>query len=346
LGVSVAALCAYFTLWPVSIDPVAWQPPGARPSTGALASNEDLRAAERLAEGRVEGPEDVAVDAQGRVYVGVHDGRIEILARDDSSLTTLAETGGRPLGLAWAPSGDLLVADSIAGLLSVTRQGAVTVLSTESEGVPFGFTDDVDVAGDGRVYFSDASDKFGEGHHLDDLIEGRPHGRLLRYDPTAKTTETLLDGLYFANGVAVAADDSFVLVNETGRFRVMRYWLTGPQAGTSEPFCDELPGYPDGVSRSPRGTFWVALYTRRNPTADALAPHPWLRKVLWRLPAAFLPKPEPYGFVVELGADGEILRSLQDPHGDRAAFVTSVEEVDGTLWLGSLMQTSVARLPL
>ncbi len=342
----LALLVGYLLAWPVPIDPVALEAPAAAPLSGALAPNQALDATEVLGEGAIVGPEDVAVDAQGRIYGGTHDGKIVRMAADGSGLETFVETGGRPLGLAWDASGRLIVADGVKGLLAVDTQGQVTVLSTGAGGVPFGFADDVDVARDGRIYFSDASDRYGYGDHMFDLLEGRPHGRLLRYDPTSGETEVLLDGLYFANGIAVAADDSFVLVNETYRFRIRRYWLSGPRAGQDDIFADNLPGYPDGVSRSPRGTFWVAIFTLRNPSGDWLGPRPFMKKIVARLPRALWPKPVPYGLAIELGAEGQPLRSLHDPDGDRFATITSVEEVDGTLYLGTLLGTHLGRLRL
>ncbi len=333
----------YLTLWPVEIDPIAWTPAPVPAWEGALSQNDALLGAEVFLHDDLAGPEDVAVDADGQMWVGTHDGRI--VRTDGKSHTTVADTGGRPLGLAW--SGDaLIVADAKKGLLSVSTDGEITVLSTQSDGVPFRFTDDVDVAADGRIYFSDASDKFGYGQHRADIMEGRAHGRLLRYDPKTAKTETLLRDLHFANGVALAPDGSFVLVNETARFRVIRLWLTGPDAGRSETFADGLPGYPDGISRSPRGTYWVAFFTVRNPDADGLAPSPFVREVLWRLPRAWLPQAASYGLVVELDANGTVIRSLHDSAGNHLRTVTSAEEIDGTLYLGTLHDHRLARLAL
>ncbi len=342
----VAAAAAYLTLWPVAIDPVGWEPPPRPEFVGPLAVNEKLRGAEVLARDAVEGPEDVAVAPDGRMFVGTHDGKIAEISVDGSQVTTFAETGGRPLGLAWDTAGNLIVADAIKGLLSVSPDAAITTLSTESNGVAFRFTDDVDVATDGRIYFSDASDTFGYGHHMEDTLEGRPHGRLLRYDPATGETETLLDELYFANGVALAPDDRFVLVNETTRFRVRRLWLEGDAAGTDDIFVDELPGYPDGISRGPRGTFWIAFFTLRNPTADRLAPSPFLTKLVWRLPKFLLPKPELYGLAIEYDVEGQPVRSFHDVGGTNLTTVTSVEEVGGVLYFGTLRASQLGRLRL
>ncbi|MCA9622575.1 MAG: SMP-30/gluconolactonase/LRE family protein [Myxococcales bacterium] len=349
-GCLFGLLLAYLLLWPVSIDPLAFEPAPPPAREGAYAANQALASAERLGENAVSGPEDVAVDPAGRIYVGTHDGRILRLGPDGEDAETFANTGGRPLGLAWDREGNLIVADAVRGLLSVAPDGTVAVLTSEADGRPFRFTDDVDVAEDGRIYFSDASDRFGYGDHILDLLEARPHGRLLRYDPTTKRTETLLDGLYFANGVAIAKDQRFVLVNETYRFRVTRYWLSDERAGSHEIVIDNLPGYPDGISCGPRGTFWVALFTVRNARAEWLAPRPFAKKAVARLPRALWPKPAPYGFALEIDGDGKPLRSLQDPTGATIRTITSIEELpsaDGpVLYFGTLHEPYFGRLRL
>ena len=70
--------------------------------------------------------------------------------------------------------------------------------------MPFRFTDNLDLARDGTVYFSDASSRYGQADYMLDLLEARPHGRLLRYDPASRRTTVLLRDLYFANGVALS----------------------------------------------------------------------------------------------------------------------------------------------
>lgn len=332
-------------LWllvPSSIDSVALDEPPALPMTGALAPNEDLRSARPMAPGRLEGPEDVAVDAAGRVYTGTADGRIvRISPRPDGSeiLETFADTGGRPFGLRFGPTGTLFVADGVKGLLAIDPTGGSRALTTAADGVPFRFTDDLDVAADGKVYFSDASDRFGVDEYLYDLLEARPHGRLLVWDPAAEEAgaRVLLDGLSFANGVALARDGSFVLVNETYRYRVRRYWLTGARQGTSDVFLDHLPGFPDNLTRDPAtGRFWIALFTVRNPAMAFLHPRPFLKDQLAKLPRFLWPKPAPYGLVLEVDERGAIVGSHHDPGGQVVRGVTSAEPHDGKLYLGSL----------
>ena len=342
LGLGLLLLLAL----PAPIAPVAYAPPSKAPLAGPLRPNDALAGATLLAPGQVHGPEDVAFDGQGRLYTGTADGTLLRLRLPDGSPEAFAVTGGRPLGLRFDPAQNLVVCDSYRGLLAADPAGRVSVLATEAEGVPFRFTNNLDIAADGTIYFSDSSSRFGQGEYLYDLLEARPHGRLLRYDPVSKQTRVLLRGLYFANGVSLAGDESFVLVNETYRYRITRYWLQGARAGTADTFAEGLPGFPDNLDRSPRGTFWVALFTVRNDLLDALHPHPWAKSLLARLPKFTWPKPAPYGLVVELDAKGNVIRSFQDPGGRRVRQITTAREHEGRLYLGTLDNPWIGRFDL
>ncbi len=345
----LAAAMLVFLLIPSPIEPLAWEPAAPPPLAGVLAPNRALTATEHLAAGAVEGPEDVAVDAAGRVYGGCIDGRIVRVTPGPGggeTVETFADTGGRPLGLHFDAAGRLIVADAVKGLLAIDPEGRIEVLATAARDSPFGFTDDLDVATDGRIYFSDASSRFGPDHYLYDLLEARPHGRLLRHDPATGLTEVLLDDLYFANGIALSASEDFVLVNETYRYRITRYWLEGEKAGTSDIFIDNLPGFPDGVSGNRRGTFWLALYTLRNPQADRLHRQPFLKRQLTKLPNFLWPQPETYGLVLALDENGSVRRSLHDPEGGTMANITSAEEAGGHLYFGTLYGSWIGRLKL
>lgn len=70
-------------------------------------------------------------------------------------------------------------------------------------------------ASDGSVYFSDASTKFENDKWVLDLLEAKPYGRLLKYDPITRKTTVLLDGLWFANGVALSPREDYIVICET-----------------------------------------------------------------------------------------------------------------------------------
>jgi sugar lactone lactonase YvrE len=335
------ALFAYLAFWPVPIEPVAWDAPEAPALEGRYALNDRLAAIERRGVGVGVGPEDVAIDAAGNIFVGYEDGRIVRFAPDGTAPAMLAHTGGRPLGMQHDAEGRLVVCDGNRGLLRISMDGAIEVLATAAGGVPFRFTNDLDIAPDGAIYFTDASDKFGPAMKArDDILEHGGRGRLMRYDPATRAVTVLLDGLQFANGVALAPDGSAVLVAQTGRYDVLRYWLEGEQAGTHEVFITNLPGIPDGISSNGVDTYWLALFTVRNPALDALSGWPRLRKLVYRLPGLLQPQPVRHAFVLGLSLDGEVVHNLQHPGRDSFSPITSATEAHGRLYLGSLTQDS------
>jgi sugar lactone lactonase YvrE len=304
-----------------------------------------------LAIGDNHGPEDIALDAEGRIYAATHEGRIIRLEADGSGAATWVETGGRPLGIDFDGDGNLIVADAMQGLLSISPDARITVLTRAADDMPILYADDVDVAADGKIYFSDASTRFGAEQwggtyeaSLLDLMEHGGHGRLLVHDRADGSTRVVLGGLSFANGVAVAHDQRSVLVNETGAYRVHRVWIEGPKAGTSEILIDALPGFPDNISAGREGRYWVALVSPRNDLLDALSDKPFLRKVVQRLPKFLRPAAVAYGHVVAISDTGEVVADLQDPEGGYP-IVTSVTETDEYLYLGSLVAPVMARLP-
>ncbi|NUM56261.1 MAG: SMP-30/gluconolactonase/LRE family protein [Candidatus Hydrogenedentes bacterium] len=335
LGLVIVAVLAWLIFGPSEIDPIAWTPPEAPSLTGQFAQNNVLDSIELRFRGQLLGPEDIARDKEGRFYTGLANGSIVRIARDLLKTELLVNTGGRPLGMEFDAQGNLIVCDAHKGLLSIDPEGKITTLSTEEGGVPFGFTDDLAIATDGTIYFTDASYKFHAPNYLADLMEHRGNGKFLKYDPATKTTTKLIGDLCFANGVALSPDESFALVNETWKYRVLRYWLTGDKKDTWDVFIDNLPGFPDNVSSNGKGTFWLALANPRNAAADGMAPYPLLRRVVWKLPKAMHPAAVRYSFVLGLDARGKVIHNLQGPGGSLAP-VTSANEYDGKLFLGSV----------
>src|SRR6266540_3313910 len=222
------------------LRPVVWQPPAIPDRARASSGPQPLPPVRRL---EVDGaaPEDVVVDGAGRVVTGVDDGRL-LRVGPDGRVEVVADTGGRPLGIELLGDGRLLVCDARRGLLAVDPEtSAVEVLVDRVAGEPMRFCNNAAVAADGTVYFSDSSRRFGIDHWRADLLEHSGTGRLLRRDPNGEV-EVLLDGLQFANGVALAPDESFVAVAETGAYRLTRLWLGGERAGERDLLVDDLPG--------------------------------------------------------------------------------------------------------
>lgn len=343
LAAAVAAFAAYLLLWPVSIEPARWDPPPAPSLTGVYATNNALEDVVRLPVGFA--PESVTIDAAGKVVCGLEDGRLVRYNLCDETVSTIASLGGRPLGMIFDAEGELIVCDLYGRLIAVSLSGAVRELVTAVDGESFGLVNDVDIAADGTIYFTESSTETTDT--LLDLLEHRGHGRLLAYHPGAGVVEVLLDGLFYANGVALSADESFVLIVETTKYRVRRLWLVGPRSGRTDVFIDNLPGFPDGISCDEEGTFWLALMNPRNSFIDWALQRPWIRKVAARLPLSLFAGSAPrYGFVLGLDAEGNVLRNLQDPSGDSFAGISCVVHHNGDLYLGSLLEEAVGRLSL
>ncbi|MGW0336759.1 SMP-30/gluconolactonase/LRE family protein [Streptomyces sp. NPDC003011] len=294
------------------------------------------------------GPEDVVADARGRVLTGLADGRILRLdGLTDSAaprVEVLARTGGRPLGLELHPDGTLLVCDAERGLLCADLDdGTVRVLADSVAGERLRFCSNAVALSDGSVYVTVSSRRYPLDQWIGDLVEHTGTGRLLRLAPGSDTPEVLLEGLQFANGLAASGDESFLIVAETGAYRLTRYWLTGARAGHREPFVEDLPGMPDNIWRAgPGGPVWVSLAGPRVPPLDLL--HRGSPSV--RLAAARLAVSAPFcptGTIGVLAVDDDA-RVLHHLTRRRSGFrmVTSVCETAGHLILGSLWENGVA----
>lgn len=345
LIVFIGSLIVFFLLKAPPIDSISYTPPKATSLTGVLTPNTSLQKAYLLGKGKINGPEDVAIDNDGRIYGGTQDGKIVRILQDDT-LEIFAETQGRPLGMRFDRDQNLIVCDAYKGLLSIDPKGNIKVLCTSAEGIPFRFTDALDIANNGSIYFTDASFKYVQSEYLYDLMESRPNGRFIMYTPATGQTTVLLKNLYFANGVALSQNEDFVLINETYRYRVVRYWLTGVNKGKKDIFIENLPGFPDNISSNRKGKFWIALFTVRNPMMDQLHPFPFLKEQLSKLPKAFWPKPKPYGLVIALDEQGNITQSLHDPTGEHLKEITSVREYGNYIYLGSLHNDRIGKYKL
>ncbi len=290
------------------------------------------------------GTEDVLVGPDGTVYTGTDDGHIHALDPVTSRTRKVAATRGRPLGLEWLPDGRLLVCDAERGLLAVTVSADqpaadVEVLVAQTETT---FLNNASVLGDGTVFFTDSSAVHPLADWKGEVVEDTRSGHLLRRAPDGAVT-VVLDGVRFANGVTAAADASYVLVAELNARRLLRHWLAGDRAGETEPFVEDLPGYPDNIALGSDGLVWVAIASPRDPLVEALHRRgpAWLKRRLWRLPERLQPRVKRTARVQAYDGSG---RLVADHDLDASGFhlVTGVREHDGTVWLGSLVEPRVA----
>ncbi len=287
-------------------------------------------------------PEDVVVDAEGCVYTGVEDGRILRVSPDGQRIEVVGDTGGRPLGLELFGDDELLVCDARAGLLVLPLSGgSIRTLATSALGLDFVFCNNAAVATDGTIYFTDSSRRFGIDNWRDDLIEQTGGGRLLRRSPDG-SIDLVLDGLQFANGVALPPDESFVAVAETGGFRVTRVWLRGSRAGQVDPLVEDLWGFPDNISTGTDGLIWITQASPRVAALDVVRRLPaWARAGVRALPEALQPSPGREVGVLGVAADGRVERELRGKI-DGFHMLVGVREWRGKLYFGSLEGSAIA----
>jgi sugar lactone lactonase YvrE len=350
----VLAGLAYLLLWPVAISPVAWNAPISAGYVGKFSANMKLAGLDTLSIGEHHGPEDVAgrlENGQWMVYTSTQSGDIIKINPKTNTHETIANTGGVALGLQFDGHGNLIIADAHKGLLKLDGNGKITVLTNkEDDGSPFMFVDELGIAADGKIYFSDATTKFGAksagstlAGSLLELMEHGSTGRILVYNPANGSTKTLIKNLSFPNGIAMCPDDACVLFIETGTYSIKRHWLKGLKSGLTETIVDNLPGFPDNLNKGQDGRYWVGLTSPRSDALDKMSAKPFMRKIVQRLPASMRPKAENYGFVFAIDYNGNVLAQYQDPSGTYPLTTGATEPGDGWLYISSLGARELGR---
>ena len=334
-------------------------PPAPRldDASSPYAMNDRLREVDIIGLGEIDGPEDVILDDDDNLYCSVRQGEIiRFLGPDHVRREVYAHVGGRPLGMAFDKDGCLVVCIAGMGLYRIDRQRKVHKLTAETNRSAFSIiddsrmrlADDLDIAPDGKIYFSEATIRYGFEEWVVDALEGRGNGRIIRYDPAAGSTRTILRNLLFANGMCVAHDGQSVLFAETWGCRVSRYWLDGPNAGTAEIVIPDLPGYPDNINRGSHGTYWVALAGTRTPSYDLAMTMPAFRRRMARRIAGdeWLFPNVNAGCVVHFDGEGRVLETLWDLTGENHPAITSMREHRGYLYLGGVTNNRIGRIKL
>ena len=278
-----------------------------------------------------------------RLITGVADGRVLSITLDGAQVDVVADTRGRPLGIDPLADGRLVVCDAQWGLLRVDPgTGRVEPLTATIAGEPMKLCNNAAVAANGTIFFTDSSRRYSLDDHQADVVERTATGRLLRRD-AAGEVQVLLDHLEFANGVALAEDESFVAVAETGAARIRRVWLTGPRSGGSDVLVDDLPGLPDNLSTGTAGRIWVAIPVSRGRALRLVHRGPRsARKFVGRLASAVDSSPVATARVLAIDCDGSTVARLVCGRRCGYRMVTGVREYDGSLYMSSLGEEALA----
>eukprot|EP00878_Enallax_costatus_P028517 GHUV01030808.1.p1 GENE.GHUV01030808.1~~GHUV01030808.1.p1 ORF type:complete len:341 (+),score=29.56 GHUV01030808.1:466-1488(+) len=277
---------------------------------------------------------------------------------------------GRPLGAKYDAHGNLVICDAFKGLIMLEAGTNRVVLLTNhisstsplEPNTPVTYTNDLDIATDGTIYFTDSADinPHRNAQHVNNvthivsikgvsgyydtvkgwalgMLQGLPKGRLLAYYPHNKTTHVISWGFYYSNGVALSQDERSVALCETDRLRVLRIHLPPHErAGMSDIIIDKLPGTPDGISRSADGqSYWVSLVANI-PSFTKWFGSPLVRGLLGHIPENLRPQVPTWGAVLKVTESGQLLQWLVDLKGETASKIPSAHEEDGRLYFGNL----------
>ncbi len=322
-----------------ALKPVAWQ----APTKSILEVNDKLLSATKIPLNGWYGPEDIVFDKQGNLYCGVHvgkqdfsDGKI-LKISPDGVVQVFYDAGSWVSGLHFDSCDNLIALSHRQGLISISPNMEVKVLAnTDDRGRPFLIPNGLDIASDGNIYFSntshDASYDITYGRKL--IMELRPNGGLYRYNPETKKVTTLIDGTYFGNGVVLSQKEDFILMTETTKYRIIKYWLKGNKKGQKEIFIDNLPGFPNGISIREDGSFWLGFSTKRNDVLDKIHANKGMKKFIFSLPEFMQPKQEEYGIILNISENGMIVSSLCDTTGKIIPEAGAVKENEGVLYIG------------
>jgi ribose transport system permease protein len=340
-----------------ALVPLASAPSIALGSASPFAQNDRLLGAEAIGLDRIEGPEDVILDRQDRVYGSTRDGNIIRFSGERfQHREVFAHIGGRPYGMQFDRDENLIVCVGGMGVYGVKPSGEVFKVTDETNRTWYKLNDDsrvrmaddLDIAPDGKIYFSDCTTRYETTTNTLDILEGRPNGRVLCHDPATGKTRPIIKSFYFPNGMCVSHDGRSVLIASTSACRVFRYWIAGPNSGKSEIFIDELPGLPDNINRASDGNYWLALVGIRTPTFDLAARKPaFRRRMVKQVPAdEWLSPGLNHGCVLKFDDAGNVLESYWDPTGISHSTVTSMREHKGYLYLAGLENNRIGRIRL
>jgi sugar lactone lactonase YvrE len=338
---ALTALCNMLLINSCAIHPVAWLPSKVLPFEKETALNEKLTQTTKIDLNGWFGPEDIVFDSLGNLYCGVHnedftDGRILKISANHQ-IEEFYKAGSWVAGLHFDKNNNLIALSHKEGLISISLDKKVTILADSDEkGNRFFIPNGLDIASDGKIYFTNTSEispyNIKNGRKL--ILEMQPRGALYCYNPENKSIKALIKGTYFGNGVVLSKDESYVLMVETTKYRVLKYWLQGDKQGQVETFIDNLQGFPNGISVRNDGTYWLGFTTRRNEALDNIHPKIGMKKLVYGLPQFLQPKADKFGMIQHISMDGKIIETLFDTQGILLPEAGAAKEHNGYLYIG------------
>jgi gluconolactonase len=222
-------------------------------------------------------PEDVVVSRDGQVWASDQQSACAEI-RPDGTLRRVGKVEGAPNGINMDRDGRIIIANFEAGPVQRLdpKSGTVEILCAEVDGQRLTAANYPLFDRNGNLWCANST--FAVPWQA--ALDGRADGMLFRVRPDGRA-EKMADGLRFANGLALDADESHIYVCETAGCDVMRYRLRddgslgaaeryGPVLGEPWPARQDMSilaepavtaglGLTDGCGFDVEGNLWVTL---------------------------------------------------------------------------------------
>jgi gluconolactonase len=207
--------------------------------------------------------------AEGPVWFGDHrcllwsdipNNRIMRWDEASGAITTFRSPSNNANGHTRDRQGRLISCEHLTRRVTRTEyDGLITVLIDEFDGKPLNAPNDVVVAADGSVWFSDP------GYGIMSDYEGRRAELELptavyRLDPDDFRAQPVIRDLDRPNGLCFSPDESLLYVVDSGSTprSIHVYDVSAGVVESGRLFADMSPGGPDGVRCDTDGNLWVA----------------------------------------------------------------------------------------
>lgn len=225
----------------------------------------------------VQRPEDVVVGRDGRVWASDQQSACaQILA--DGSLRRVGKAGGAPNGINMDGHGRIIIANFEAGPVQRldVETGSIEIVCREVAGRTLTASNYPILDRNGTIWCANST----FAHPWQQALDGRADGVLFRIRPDGRA-ELMAEGIQFANGLALDADEAHIYVCQTTGRNVIRYRIRPDGTlGTPEPYGpvlgsafprdidpDHLPpperlaevGLTDGCGFDAEDNLWVTL---------------------------------------------------------------------------------------
>jgi gluconolactonase len=207
--------------------------------------------------------------AEGPVWFGDHrcllwsdipNDRIMRWDETTGDVTVFRSPSNYPNGHARDRHGRLVSCEHLTRRVTRTEHdGSITTLVDRFDGKPLNAPNDVVVASDGSVWFTDP------GYGSMSNYEGREAALELptavyRLDPDGGAAEPVIVDLDRPNGLCFAPDESLLYVVDSGSTprSIHTYDIAGGTVGDGRLFADTSPGGADGIRCDAAGNLWAA----------------------------------------------------------------------------------------